>query len=479
MKQFRIYTTLFLMMALSSVATAQFVSPVDFMQNNPRSTFANPAFYTKDYGYFDLFLGGYNIGVQNIGLKYDNFFRFNENGQPTTLVLDEGVASLRDVNYLNTYFNFDIFNCGRRTRHGYFTYSHRLREVETMSYNRDLVKLAINGNSAFLGESNPADINIGLSARVFQEFDFGFQMCLTEHLNIGMRLKFLMGYINAKTDVMNIKLYTDPETYALRLRPEASVTGVLPYEFVVSDDGEVRIKDARFNPVNLFKNYGGGVDLGAEYKFNEYWGVAAALNDLGFIKWNNFAVNFSADLQDNGSYYDNGAFVFTGLTSEQVNSIMNDPNFAEQMMDSLMGYLHYSPQNLVEYTTGLNTNLMIRGYVDVNPQNRFSAQFTGYNMGLGMKPAMTLAYTGSFSDKYDLVATYTVLPGSYDNLGVGLSANFGGLLMYVASNNVLAFFNPANRSMLNAQFGISFTSGTFTNRSEMVVVKGQAEEADD
>lgn len=479
MKQFRIHTTLFFMLAMSLMAKAQFVSPVDFMRNNPRAAYANPAFFINDYGYFDLALGGFNIGVQNIGLKYDNFFRFNELGQPITLLLNEGVVSLRDVNYLNTYVNFDIFTCGRRTKHGYFTYAHRFREMESLSYTRDLVKLVVNGNSAFLGENNPADISLGIAARGFQEFDLGYQMCLTEHLNIGMRVKFLMGYVDARTEHMNAKLYTDPDTYALKLTTEASVTGTLPYQLVIDENGEPSIVDKRFNPANLFKNYGGGVDLGAEYKFNEHWGVAAALNDLGFIRWNNYSINFTGTLKDNGSYYEDGAFVFTGLTSDQVNAIINNPDYAEQMLDSLMGYVDYTPQNLVGYTTGLNTNVMVRGYYDIDQHNRFVAQFTGYNMGLGIKPAMTIAYNGSFSDRYDLVATYTVMPGAYDNLGIGLSANFGGLLLYLASNNIIAFFNPANSSNLNVQFGLTFTSGRKVSRSETVIIRDRYESDDD
>lgn len=478
MKQIRIYTALFFMMALSSVATAQFVSPVDFMRNNPRSAYANPAFYTSEYGYFDLGLGGINFGVQNIGLKYDKFFRFNEMGQPTAVDLDAGVASLRNTNYLNTYLNFDVFNCGRRTKHGFFTYTHRIREYESLSYNKDLVKLVANGNAAFLGESNPADINIGVSARVYQEFDFGFQMSLTKELNIGMRLKFLMGFMDAKTNVVNAKLYTDPETYALKLMTEANVTGTLPYQFVM-ENGKLDIVDRRFNPANLLKNYGGGIDLGAEYKFDEHWGAAAALNDLGFIKWNNYAINFSGELQDNGSFYDHGAFVFSGLTSEQVHGLMNDPNYASAVADSLMGYFQLTPNNLVSYTTGLNTNLMLRGYYDVTPSNRFSAQFMGYNLGMGMKPALTLAYTGSFANKYDVVATYTMMPGVFDNLGIGLSANFGGLLLYVATNNIFGFTNPANRGLLNAQFGISFTGGEQISRSETIIIRDQKSEGDD
>lgn len=475
MKHIRIYITLLFMAVLSSSAVAQFVSPIDFMRNNARSAYANPAFYTKDYGFFDMGLGGINIGVHNIGLQYDKFFQFNDLGQPVVLDVNQGLASLRDINYVNSYVNFDIFNCGRRTKHGYFTFSYRFRELESLSYNKDLIALLANGNGAFLGESNPADIQLNVSARAFQELAFGYQMSLTEELNIGIRLKFLMGFMDAKSQAMNVQLYTDPETYALKLMTQADIIGTMPYEFV-KEDGEIKIVDRRFNPANLFKNYGGGIDLGAEYKFNDQWGVAAAINDLGRISWNNHSVEFVGSLQDNGSFYDNGAFTFTGLTSEQIHGMMDDPDYVDKLMDSLMGYFDLSPTTLAKYSTGLYANVMARGYFDLTPEHRFSAQVMGYNLGLGMKPAMTLAYTGSFKDKYDVVATYTVMPGSYDNVGIGLSADFGGLVMYVASNNIFAFFNPANRSQLNAQFGISFSSGEKISRAETIIIKDQTEE---
>ncbi|MCR5646608.1 MAG: DUF5723 family protein [Bacteroidales bacterium] len=476
MRHIRIFATLALMAVLGSTAVAQMVTPVDFMRNNPRSVFANPAFFTKDYGYFDLALGGITVGAQNIGLKYNKFFQYDDAGYPIVLDLNNGVASLRDVNYVNEYLNFDIFNCGRRTKYGYFTYTHRLREMESFSYSKDLVKLLANGNAAFLGESNPANIDLKLSARTFQEFDFGYQMCLTDQWNIGLRLKFLMGFEDLKTNALNVKLYTDPETYALKIMTDADITASLPLDSLIVD-GKLRKSGMRFNPASLFKNYGAGIDLGAEYLINDQWGVAAAINDLGFIHWNYFSWNYSGGIQDGGSFYDNGAFVFSGLTPDMVNGLMNDPNYGSQLADSLLGYLQLGSQKIEGYTTGLNANMMVRGYYDLTPEHRFSAQLMGYNMGLGMKPAMTLAYTGSFGDKYDVVATYTMMPGSFDNLGIGLSANFGGMMMYLASNNVLGFFNLTNTTQEHLQFGISFTSGDFVDRAETVVLKDKAAQA--
>lgn len=479
MKKIKLYITLLFVTVLTSSSMAQ-LSPVDFMRNNPRSSFGNPATYIVDNGYFDLALGGINFGLINSGLKYDKFFKFDGNGYPTTLDLDKGVASLQNVNYLNTYLNFDIFNCGLRTKYGYFTYTHRLRETESFSFTKDLLQLIAQGNASFLGDSNPANIELNVAARVYQEFNFGYQMALTDRLDIGIRAKFLMGFADMKADALSARLYTDPDTYAMKLALDPlSARVTLPYQFRVGDDYSISIVDRRFNPANLFRNYGFGIDLGAAYQINDQWGVAAAVNDLGLITWNNYSAEFKAEIQDGGSFYQDGSIVFPGLTSDQMHGLLFDSTYVNNLMDSISGYYQLSVNSLAKYTTGLNTNFMVRGYYNLTPEHRFTAQFTGYNCGLGIKPALTLAYTGSFGKKYDVVATYTIMNGRFDNLGVGLSANFGGILLYVASNNIIGFFNPANSSQLNIQLGISFTSGQSKDRSEMVILKDQEAEEEE
>ena len=465
----RILVLAIALVGLSSPSMAQSVSPVDFMRNNPRNVFANPSFYTADFGYFDLALGGISLNVQNIGLKYDNFFRFNAQGKPVVLDLNQGVESLRRNGYLNTFANVDVFACGRQTKHGYFTYSHRFRVMESFHYNREALEFLVKGNASFMGPENPANIDFDVSVKAYQEFNFGYQMCLTEKLNVGARVKFLMGYADVKSSAIQLQLMTDPQTYALTVTGDVGVRAALPYE-VSMQHGDFSIADSRFNIANLFKNYGTGIDLGAEYRINEQYGVAAAINDLGFIHWNNNSVRFKGGVENGGSLYHDGAFVFTGLTSEQIDAIIDDPEvYFERMMDTLGQYYDLSSRP-ASYFSGLNTTMMVRGYYDMTPNHRFSAQLTGYASGIGFRPALTLAYTGSFADRFDVVTTYTMMPGSYANLGLGLSANLNGALFYVASNNVFGFFNPANISNIHIQFGLSFTAAWKVKREEMVLI---------
>jgi hypothetical protein len=469
MKKYRIVSVAFFLSVFVGFAAAQTVSPVDFMRNNPRAAHANPAFFTPEFGFFDLGLGGVNIGVQNQGLKYDRFFRFNEVGQPVVLDLDKGIQSLMKTNYLNTGVDFDVFYCGRQTRHGFFTYSHRFREIESFSYNKDALVLLLKGNADFLGESNPAVVDLAVAARAWQEFNVGYQMCLTDQLNVGARVKFLMGYADAKTKNVTASLITDPESYALTLAGDVDARATVPYE-IDYVDGDFKIKDARFNPANLFKNYGLGIDLGAEYQINDEFGVAAAINDFGFIRWNNFSVRATGEVKDGGSLYHDGSVVFGGLTPEQIDGMIDDPDYLSAFVDSLAQYYNIDFQNLAGYTTGLNTSVMVRGYYDLTPTHRFAAQLMGRYNGIGFNPALTLAYAGAFGENFDVVTTYTMMKGGYDNIGLGLSANLGGLLLYVATNNVFGFLNPANASNLNIHFGISFTGGDKSERSDRVVL---------
>lgn len=460
--------TVFLLTVVGAVSFAQPVSPVDFMRNNPRSAFANPATYTAEFGYFDMGLGGINIGLQNIGLKYDNFFRFNEIGQPVVLDLNQGLDGLRRRNYVNTTVDFDIFYCGRQTRHGFFTYSHRFREIESFRYNKDMMALLLQGNAQFVGEDHPAKVDLAVAARAWQEFNMGYQMCLTDRLNIGARVKFLMGYADGKSRQLGATLVTDPESYALTLSGGVDARATLPYE-IDYVDGQFRVKDGRFNIMNLLKNYGGGIDLGAEYQLTDEIGVAAAINDLGFIHWNNFSMTMTGDVKDGGSLYHDGSIYFSGLTPEQVDGMFSDPHYLSQYIDSLSRYFDIRTQSLEGYYTGLNTSVLLRGYYDLTPRHRFAAQFMSRYTGVGFMPALTLAYDGAFSDRFDVVATYTMTKGSFANLGLGLSANLGGLLVYVASNNVFCFLNPANATNLHVQFGISFTGGDKSDRSDRIV----------
>ena len=108
------------------------------------------------------------------------------------------------------------------------------------------------------------------------------------------------------------------------------------------------------------------------------------------------------------------------------------------------------------YNTALNTNFLFRANYDLDANNRFSAQVQERFLGGGFSPAFTVAYCGSFFDNLNVCATYTVMPHSYDNLGLGVSAMIETCNIYLTTNNLIGLFKPLNTSTFNAQVGIVF-----------------------
>jgi hypothetical protein len=257
-------------------------------------------------------------------------------------------------------------------------------------------------------------------------------------------------------------LFTDPDSYALRIMENVGVMASLPRVFTLENG--VLNANGGFIWSDLFRNVGFGMDLGVEYRFNEHFGVMAAVNDLGFICWKLNNVKLESKIEDAGQFYDDGSFLFNGLDTDQLQLIISDEYYRERFLDTLKQYFPMGLTNADKYTTGLNTNVLLRGYYDIDGKNRFTLQAQGMFYNSGFRPAVTLAYSGSFFKKIDVCASYTVMKDSYDNIGLGLAFNLGVFHIYAASNNVLGLFNPLNTSALDAQVGIVFNLWKAENR---------------
>ncbi len=445
----------FAMALVVGVAEAQNVSPVDFMRFNPYQINANPATDLPYESVMSILIGNFNLGVHNTTLRYDNLFEFDEQGRPALINLRQFANSVKKDNYLGFNASVDFFTLFRRTKHGLLTINWGVKTQGDARLNDGLFKLLGYGNGAFVGEGNPAVVDMSLNVTGYQELAVGYQMNVTEKLSLGWRGKLLFGAANVTTDAFNAKLTTDADSYALRIREHVAMKASLPSVFYINESGYLATQ-GYFRVLDLFKNPGFGVDLAAEYRFNEHFSAVAAVTDLGFIHWriNNFGM--TGNISDAGQFYDNGDFLYEGLDIDQLQHIIADEGYREQFFDTLQRYFQVDVDEIGAYNAMLNTNVMLRGSIDVNPSNRFSVQVQGRFLGSGFRPAMTLAYCGSFWNNVNVCATYTMMPNSYDNIGLGFSWMMGTCNVYLTTNNLLGFFKPMNTSALNAQVGIVF-----------------------
>lgn len=442
-----------LMMGMNA-AKAQQVSPVDFMKMNPYQMKSNPAAKLPYESVMSIAIGNTNLSLQHTGLRYDNFFDFDAQGVPTTLNLRKLANGLNESNFLGINSETQLFTLYRSIGNGMLTFDWGVKVRGDLRFSDDLFKLLAYGNSVFVGEDNPANVDVNLNLNAYREFAVGYQHNINEKLSIGGRAKLLFGLANLATSNANVKLFTDPDSYALRIMENVGVMASLPRVFTLENG--VLNANGGFIWSDLFRNVGFGMDLGVEYRFNEHFGVMAAVNDLGFIRWKLNNVKLESKIEDAGQFYDDGSFLFNGLDTDQLQLIISDEYYRERFLDTLKQYFPMELTNADKYTTGLNTNVLLRGYYDIDGKNRFTLQAQGMFYNSGFRPAMTLAYSGSFFKKIDVCASYTVMKDRYDNIGLGLAFNLGVFHIYAASNNVLGLFKPLNTSALDAQVGIVF-----------------------
>lgn len=451
----RIFVALALLLVFG-IIQAQTISPVDFMRMNPYQMNANPATDLPYSSVMSLVVGNIGVDVQNTSFRYDNLFDFNAQGRPTAINMRKLADGLDETNFLGINANVDLFTLYRRlSKKSMITINYGVKVQGGAEYNDGLFKLLGYGNSAFVGEKNPVKVDLDLNAAVYQELAVGYQRNITDHLSIGGRAKLLFGFANITTDAFEARLFTDPDSYALRFEENIAVRASLPKVMYVNE-GQL-LANGPFSFGQLFRNPGFGVDLAAEYRFNERFSAVAAVRDLGFIHWGMNNIEMTGKVNDAGQFYDDGGFLFNGMDMDQLQLVISDEGYQEQFFDSLQRYfqLQFSPMD--SYNTMLNTNLMLRGNYDINSNNRFSLQAQGQFLGSGFRPAVTLAYNGYFYDKLDVCVSYTVLPDSYDNIGLGIAGRlFKTCHIYLTTNNVLGFFKPMNTSAMSAQLGIVF-----------------------
>ena len=455
MKMSKLYRILWVLtLCLPWVARAQEVSPVDFMRMNPFQINSNPA---ADLPYMSA--GAFAVGnlcltQQNTGLRYDNLFDFDAQGRPKYLNPSKFANSLKENNSLAFNMKENVFFGGFRQKKGFLTVAYNINAQGLVGFDKGLFDLLAKGNSAFLGEDNPAKGNMGFNAQAYQEWAVGYQLNVTRKLSLGARAKLLFGGVNVNTDALSLKVVTDPDTYAIRIYEDIAMNLSLPAP-ARFENGKL-LTNGHFAVGDLFKNVGFGLDLGAEYRFDEQFSMVAAVTDLGFIKWKNGTYRLYGGISDAGQFYENGNFLFEGLDVDQLQRIISDEHYRELFMDTLRDYFRIGSEDLAGYKTSLRTNLMLRGNYDIDAQNRVSAQVQGCFREDGFRPAMTLAYSGSFFDMLDVCATYTMMRGSYTNIGLGLGGNFGTFHIYAATSNIFGVFTPLNAKNFNLQAGIVF-----------------------
>ena len=455
-----------------------------FVENYNYRHKLNPAF-ASSRSYFALpAIGNFNITTQsNLGIST---FLYPYNGQLTTF-MNRAVSSQEFLGRLskNNKFGTNVYlpsvSVGTWGRKGGFT-TVEVGMKADMSFNLpyDLFDFMKNA-----GAKQNYDIsNLGARVRTYTEISVGHARKITDRLNVGAKVKFLvgLGYADANIDKMNVSMTEDQWS----INAEGSLSASVPMvkwptkgetgaATDASQNNELDFKaigdSFEYNSISemmssLFSGlgYGAAIDLGATYEFDsgllEGLNLSASILDLGFISWGNSVRAVTSPDPWTFEGFDN-----LSLDSDSGNSLQDEFN---SLTDDFNDMLKFEKQsegkgktNMLACTLNIGAEYELPFYrklsVGFLSSTRIQGQYSHSEgrFSLNIEPTKWFGFSTSYG-----ISTYGSTWGAIVNF------SFPGIGLFIASDTIptqltapLDGFGigvPCNNLNLSLSLGLTF-----------------------
>lgn len=398
----------------------------------PQSLHTNPAYEQQTRVWVGLpALSGVQVHYHNNGFALIDLL---EKGTDVNENKDRIIMALDDKSQIAVNQSTDLLGVGFRAWKGFATIGATQQIDYRMGFPVDLMRLIDQGNT--IAENRNLDIgNFGFESLIRTNFYVGYQRNYNEKLRLGGRLKFIVGQSHSYVDKMEANIHTTDSSSLLIetdiLIRTAGVSGFL------GDSGE----DFKVFP----SNYGFGVDIGTSYDLDEHWNFSASILDLGFINWKDNTTDYTSK----GSYHFDG--VGADLSENQpIESF-------ENITDSLEEAFDFKESHGNSYVRGLSSRVFLGANYHFSQRHTVGLLYHGRIWDDQLFSDMSINYQGRLSRAFQLTLGYSIINGTYNNLGAGFSLKLGPMQLYVLSDNVLHAFMYDNLQTSNVRAGLNIT----------------------
>ena len=304
------------MLVASGLAHGQFIRSSFFMETAQYRIQLNPAL-VPERGFVNLpAVGNTGAWVQSNVLGIDDamdIFRHGDNGDYYTT--ESFNAKLDDRNKATLGVTTDLISAGWWHGKGFMTFNVSVKAdgyantpKEMFTFMQDMRGMHSNDYSNY--RCDMRDVEFGINAYV--EIGGGYTRVINERLNIGGRVKWLLGMGNLEFKAKNVSVITnlegvDPDYNwstgsPLDLRSAKGTAAVLAdaqlassfegMELVTNDEGYIETLRFRASHSGV-AGRGVALDAGISCEVFKGFTLSAAINDLGFIKWDKNCTQFA------------------------------------------------------------------------------------------------------------------------------------------------------------------------------------------
>jgi hypothetical protein len=434
-----------------------------YLNRVPQSTFMNPALQPSCNFFLGLpVVSSLQMGVGNNTYSLTDIVKKHPTNDSLILFLhpdanyskDDFVAKLDNNNYFFENTQTDLLTFGFRANTWYFTFNLSEKIDVSFNYPKDLMILALYGNEKFFNET--ADFSaLGVNGIFWREYGLGVSKQINENLTFGIRGKVLFGHVAAVTDNKSMGIYSSRDS--IYIHTNTYINTSIPLEARTTPEGEFDgFDESGLDSIDYIdyamqhNNMGFGVDFGVYYKPVKKLGLSLSVVDLGYIKWDTDITNLALK----------GDFTFKGADLGELStndSATFDGQF-EEILDSLENSFKVTNQ-VTNFTTSLNTKIYVGASWLVSKKFDLSFLYRGYYFNNHLTSAYTFSANARPIRGISATVSYSIMNGSYNNIGVGLVLGGAPLQLYVVADNASAALWGHQTTSLNFRVGLNIAFG--------------------
>ncbi len=445
-KKILLYGFVFLLMVISRPLFSQQNNTLFFMHSVPQSNFLNPAVQNDCRLFIGLpVISSVHINIANSGFTLNQLLE-DQGNDSFRIDADFVKTKLAPRNYLSTEIHTTILAVGLHRDPYYYTFTINEKNNAIVFYPRDLVVFGLEGNTQFEGRWLSFN-GTGLLFNHYREFAIGISKKIDRDKTVGIRAKLLFGKLNIETSRMNIKMFTERNTFDLLFDINAKANASFPYS--IETDGYNYDTVLRYDaPVIKYvfnrRNPGIAFDAGFIYRYTDNITLSGSILDLGFIYYGSNLTNYSL----RGEYFYNGPLGDTIFSESYLRDLFNSMNAVMDEKLSYNSYLHF-----------LSPTLLLGASLRKGPRLSFNALLFNKFYKMKYQNGITLSVLSRPAKNLETSLSWSYMNRSMLNLGFGMAYGKTPLQFYLVSDNVLAPFIPMHVKNINLRFGLNIHLG--------------------
>ena len=380
-------------------------------------------------------LSGMSFGYNN-RVAYQDMFRKDPESDSVLLDWSMMASSMKPNNFFWFQGDVNSFFLGfRPTKYSPTTYFFGNEILDVYwTFSNEEFDLLLTGNES----GQKLDFSkLAVFARYYREIGVGFTMPIPDYgMTFGFRGKRLIGMFDASLD----------PKFSASMETRSNNSIFFDFQnavFHTSGFDDATTSNIGSHLINN-KNGGWGVDLGFDWRLNDFYSFSAALNDVGFITWQDGIVNYTA--QDDQINY-------TGFDLD------NDSLDIDQFIrDSLVDRFQ-TAELKNKYTTWLNPNLNLVWTVHFDKHSEIKASLMSHYIYGKLRNVYGVGYMRKVGRWLRVSANAIKAPQNFFEVGGAISLTGSVVQLHLAADRTLGYRDMTTFKQGDISLGINFIFG--------------------